>query len=96
MRKAFGAASRDLILQFVVENVLLSVLGGVVGLAGAFAVLKIWTLFPQVPFLEFRLSWRIFTVTLALAIVFGLMSGVWPAWKMSRQHPVLALRGGAS
>jgi putative ABC transport system permease protein len=96
VRKAFGAATRDLVLQFVVENVALSLIGGVIGLAGAFALLKIAVLFPQVPFLTFHLSWRIFTATLALAIVFGLLSGVWPAWKMSRQHPVLALRGGAS
>jgi putative ABC transport system permease protein len=96
VRKAFGAATRDLVLQFVVENVALSLIGGVIGLAGAFALLKIAVLFPQVPFLTFHLSWRIFAATLALAIVFGLLSGVWPAWKMSRQHPVLALRGGAS
>ena len=31
-----------------------------------------------------------------MAGVFGLLSGVWPAWKMSRQHPVNALKGGAS
>jgi len=96
VRKAFGAATRDLVLQFVVENVALSLIGGVIGLAGAFTLLKIAVLFPQVPFLTFHLSWRIFAATLALAIVFGLLSGVWPAWKMSRQHPVLALRGGTS
>jgi putative ABC transport system permease protein len=96
VRKAFGAATRDLVLQFVVENVVLSVIGSVIGLAGAFVLLEVATLFPQTPFFTFQLSWRIFAATLALAIVFGLLSGVWPAWKMSRQHPVLALRGGAS
>ena len=96
VRKAFGAATRDLVLQFVVENVVLSVIGALIGLAGAFAVLKIATLFPQLPFFTFYLNWRIFAATLVLAVIFGLLSGVWPAWKMSRQHPVLALRGGAS
>jgi putative ABC transport system permease protein len=96
VRKAFGAATRNLVLQFVVENVVLSLIGGLIGLIGAFALLKIATLFPQAPFFTFHLNWRIFTATLMLAIVFGLLSGVWPAWKMSRQHPVLALRGGAS
>ena len=57
---------------------------------------KIATFFPQVPFFTFQLNWRIFVATFVLAVVFGLFSGVWPAWKMSRQHPVLALRGGAS
>jgi putative ABC transport system permease protein len=96
VRKAFGAASRDLVMQFVVENVFLCLIGGIVGLAGAFAVLKFATLFPQVPFLTFQLNLRIFFAALALAGIFGLLSGVWPAWKMSRQHPVNALKGGTS
>ena len=96
VRKAFGAATRDLVLQFVMENVVLSLIGAVIGLIGAYALLKIAVLFPQVPFVTFHLNWRIFAATLVLAIIFGLLSGVWPAWKMSRQHPVLALRGGAS
>jgi len=96
VRKAFGAANRDLVLQFVVENVVLSVIGGGVGLVAAFGLLKLVRFIPQAPFLAFHLSWRIFAATLGLAIVFGLLSGVWPAWKMSRQHPVRALRGGAS
>ena len=75
VRKAFGAASRDLVLQFVIENVVLSLIGGVIGLIGAFAVLQVVALFPQVPFLDIRLNWRIFTAALALAIVFGLLSG---------------------
>jgi putative ABC transport system permease protein len=96
VRKAFGAASRDLVLQFVVENVFLCLLGGVIGLVGAFMLLKIATFFPHVPFFTVHLSWRVFFAALALATIFGVLSGVWPAWKMSRQHPVLALRGGAS
>ena len=96
VRKAFGAASRDLVWQFVVENVVLSVIGGVIGLIGAYALLQLATLFPQAPVLDIRLNWRIFSATLVLAVIFGLLSGVWPAWKMSRQHPVLALRGGGS
>jgi putative ABC transport system permease protein len=96
VRKAFGASGRDLVLQFVMENVVLSVLGGLIGLAATLFLFKIATLFPQLPYYEFRLSWRIFAAALALGTIFGLLSGVWPAWKMSRQHPVLALRGGAS
>ncbi len=96
VRKAFGAASPDLVLQFVVENVVLCLFGGVIGLLGAFLVLHLATLFPQTPLMTFHLSWRIFAAGFALAVVFGLLSGVWPAWKMSRQHPVDALKGGTS
>lgn len=96
VRKAFGAASRDLVLQFVVENIFLCVIGGLIGLVGAYAVLHAVTLFPQLPFVSVSLSWRVFAAALGLAALFGLLSGAWPAWKMSRQHPVTALRGGAS
>ena len=96
VRKAFGAATPDLVLQFVVENVVLCLIGGAIGLFGAFVLLKIAVLFPQTPFMTFDLNWRIFAAGLGLATVFGLLSGVWPAWKMSRQQPVNALKGGAS
>jgi putative ABC transport system permease protein len=96
VRKAFGASGRDLVMQFVIENVFLSIIGGLIGLAGAFFLLWIATYLPQIPGLAFGLNWRVFTASLALAILFGLLSGVWPAWKMSRQHPVVALRGGSS
>ena len=96
VRKAFGAAGPHLVLQFVVENVVLCLLGGVIGLAGAFVILRAASLLPQLPFTEFHLNWRIFAAAFLLATVFGLLSGVWPAWKMSRRHPVAALKGGTS
>ena len=36
---------------------------------------------------------RIFAWGLVLAVAFGLLSGVYPAWRMSRVHPVIALKG---
>jgi len=96
VRKAFGAASSDLVLQFVVENVILCLLGGVIGLVGSLALLQAATLFPQMPFMTFAMNWRIFLAAVALATLFGVLSGVWPAWKMSKQHPVIALKGGSS
>lgn len=96
VRKAFGAARGDLILQLVLENVVLCLIGGLIGLIGAFVILKIATFLPQVPLATFHLNWRIFLAAFALAVLFGTLSGVWPAWKMARQHPVNALRGGVS
>ena len=42
---------------------------------------------------EFHLNVRIFLYSFASILVFGLMSGVYPAWKMARTHPVNALKG---
>jgi len=95
VRKAFGASSTDLVGQFVVENVVLSILGGIIGLALAGIVLAlIPSLVPEHVVINLSLNWRIFGYALVLAAFFGLLSGVWPAWRMARQHPVDALRGG--
>jgi putative ABC transport system permease protein len=95
VRKAFGAPRRALVSQFVIENVVLTLIGGAIAFllsAAAIAALNRATIFPN---LRFDLNLRIFGYGMLLAVVFGLFSGVYPAWRMSRLHPVNALRGGA-
>ena len=94
VRKAFGASSLTLIGQFVVENMLLTLIGGVAGFVGSYLVLEAITAGGVIPYAEFHLNYRIFLYALGLAVFFGLFSGVYPAWKMSRLHPVQALQGG--
>ena len=43
---------------------------------------------------HFTVNLRVFAYGMALAVVFGLISGVYPAWRMSRLNPVQALKGG--
>jgi putative ABC transport system permease protein len=93
VRKAFGASSWTLVGQFVVENVLLALIGGVIGFVLAFLVLQMLTNSGLIQYAEFHLNYRIFFYGLSLAVFFGVFSGVYPAWKMSRLHPVTALRG---
>ena len=93
VRKAFGASSRTLVGQFVVENVVLTLLGAAIGLLLAAAVLAGLSSSGLIPYADLRINFRVFFQGLALALFFGLFSGVYPAWKMSRLHPVQALRG---
>jgi putative ABC transport system permease protein len=93
VRKAFGASSRQLVWQFVVENVLLSIVGGLLGLVFAKAALAWLERSALIPYLHVELNFAVFGWGLLLAVVFGLLSGVIPAWKMSRLHPVQALKG---
>jgi putative ABC transport system permease protein len=95
VRKAFGASSRTLVGQFVVENVLLTLVGGVVGLAVSAFALDALSASGLVQYARFELNLRIFAYALALALFFGVLSGVYPAWRMSRLHPVEALRGAS-
>lgn len=93
VRKAFGASSRTLVVQFVVENLALTVIGGLIGFLLAGFVLHSINESGLIPYAELTLNARIFLWGIALAVVFGLLSGVYPAWRMSRVHPVVALKG---
>jgi putative ABC transport system permease protein len=92
VRKAFGASSQALVGQFVVENVLLTLMGGLLGLAASAGVLRFLSEIELVPYAQFHMNLRIFYYGMLLALFFGVFSGVYPAWKMSRLHPVESLR----
>lgn len=93
VRKAFGATSMQLVWQLLIENVLLCLAGGLIGLACTAAVL--WWLEGSglIPYLQLSLNLAVFGYGLLIALVFGLLSGIVPAWKMSRLDPVHALKG---
>ena len=95
VRKAFGASRFALIRQFVTENLILTLIGGAIGFALTVAVLPLLTFASVVPNAHFAVNVRIFGWAVVAAVFFGLFSGVYPAWRMSRLDPVNALRGGA-
>ena len=95
VRKAFGASRAALVAQFVAENVILTLIGGVAGFALAVVVLHALTASEVIPNAQFDVNVRIFAWGMVTAAFFGLFSGVYPAWRMSRLDAVSALRGGA-
>jgi putative ABC transport system permease protein len=95
VRKAFGASSRTLVGQFIVENVVLALIGGVLGFVGSLFVLAAANRSSLIPYANFTMNYRIFLYGLGLAAFFGVLSGVYPAWRMSRLHPVQALKGAS-
>jgi len=92
LRKAAGASTRTLIGQFVFENVVLSLLGGVLAFALAPVVLG---LLNDTVFTYGRLSlnFSVLIAGLVFVLVFGVISGIYPAWKMARLQPAACLRG---
>jgi putative ABC transport system permease protein len=94
VRKSFGATGLTLVGQFLVENLVLTLLGGLLGLALAPLVLRMLSRSTLLPQAQLEMSGAVALWGLLLAAVFGVISGVYPAWRMSRLNPVLALKGG--
>jgi len=93
VRKSFGASSLTLVGQFVVENVVLTLIGAVFGFGLAHLALRAINGSGLIPYAEFDLNGHVFVYGVILALVFGVLSGVYPAWRMSRLHPGQALQG---
>ncbi|GAB3225121.1 ABC transporter permease [Hymenobacter seoulensis] len=96
VRKAFGATGRTLIGQFLVENIFLTAIGGLLGLGLAYIVLQLIGGAQIIAYSHFELNLRIFGWALLVTLLFGLLSGVYPAFKMSRLLPVQALKGSSN
>jgi putative ABC transport system permease protein len=93
VRKAFGATSAQLAGQFVVENILLCLAGGLLALAATAGVLVLIENAKLLPYLKVDMNLAVFGYGLLISTVFGLLSGVLPAWRMARLDPVHALKG---
>ena len=94
VRKAFGASSQTLIGQFLVENLFLTLLGGALGLLLSVGMMQLINDSNLIAHANLQLNWRLFAIGLGLSLLFGLISGVYPAYKMSKLQAVEALKKG--
>ena len=92
VRKAFGASSKTLVYQFLVENLILTFLGGLIGVVLSVAVMYFINDAKFIANLNLRLNFTVLGYALLTCIFFGLFSGVYPAWRMSKLNIVTALK----
>ena len=93
IRKARGAKRRDILSQFLVEAVLLSLTGGVLGVALGLGLTEVLD-GVQLGTQTFNTSFSTNIAILAMAVSggIGLFFGIYPAMQAAKMHPIDALR----
>src|SRR5579859_6307455 len=89
IRLAIGAQPRDVLAQFLVEAVVLSVMGGIIGIVvGATVALVL----PYVAGWTTILPWNAIVLSFGVSAAIGMFFGIYPARKASQLDPIVALR----
>jgi putative ABC transport system permease protein len=89
IRKSLGARRTDIVRQFLSESTVLSLLGGLIGVAIAYGLSKLATVFFSLP-TALPVFWTLMALTVSASI--GLFFGIYPAWKAAKLDPIEALR----
>ena len=89
VRKAVGAKEKDIVMQFLAESVIISFLGGVIGILAAVGFSSL--IMKAIGF-PFRLSYTAVILATSVSLIVGVLSGVYPARRAGRLDPVEALR----
>jgi putative ABC transport system permease protein len=91
IRKSVGAATSDIFVQILVEAVVIAILGGFVGLATSFGLVKMLASFSpsdNAPII----TPTSMAVAFGFSVVVGILAGLFPAFKAARLNPIQALR----
>lgn len=89
LRKAVGARKRDILIQFLIEGIIITLSGGILGIVLGYFSSQIVAVITDMPT---SLSWKIFVLGFAFSTLVGIFFGVHPARKAALLDPIEALR----
>ncbi len=96
LRKAVGAKNRSILFQFLIEAIVLTTTGGIVGILFGLGLSFGSVLLVNIVQPSWGLTFEFVPISLVLAcgvsITTGIVFGLYPAWKASRLHPIESLR----
>ncbi len=88
IRKAIGAGQGSILLQFLIEALMLSLLGCALGVLSSWGILRLIAL---VSGYDFAMSPRIVTIATCFSLAIGMIFGIYPARKAAKKKPIDAL-----
>ncbi len=89
LRRSLGATHKDIVIQFLIEAVLVSAIGGVLGVVLGIVAAKAISTSAEIPTV---ISWWSIVLSFGVAATIGLVFGIFPAQKAAKLDPIEALR----
>ena len=89
IRKAIGALKRDILTQFLLESIVLSLVGGAIGIGLGYLISWLAARFGDIPTFVSPQSIGLAT---GISITIGVVFGIFPAWRAASLRPIEALR----
>ena len=89
LRKAIGAKRSDISIQFLIESVTLTFIGGIIGVALGWGIAALVT---KLGIIQTQVSWSSVLLAFGVSAVIGIIFGYYPAQRAARLNPIEALR----
>lgn len=94
IRRSYGAKKRIILGQLLAENLVITALGSLLAIVVSFVILHLVEASDLMPEAHFSFNFRILIWGITFTLLFNLLSGIVPAWKISRLHIIQSLKGG--
>jgi putative ABC transport system permease protein len=92
IRKAVGARRQDILMQFLIESMALTLIGGILGILLGWSITLAVSLIPQASGLVLIITTGTVMIAVGVSVAIGVVFGLYPAMRAARLHPIQALR----